>query len=136
MNNNHDYPTYSDIVADWGYEILASKTFGEWQGDYVYLLSHSGRVGVAIIGYGSCSGCDALEGTDTGRGQIPWREYQPIMDLSRSLRESIRWFAEPDDVLAWLESSKAENNWWYYDEEIATYVRSYMQSLATKKNKP
>lgn len=127
---NNEYVDYSDIVADWGYEILAHKTFGEWQGDLVYLLSHGNRIGLAVIGYGSCTGCDALLAADDWGRTGPWRECEPIMELSRSLRESVRWFNDRAGLLAWLETVENRNDWWFYDADVLAYVRELAEEAA------
>ena len=55
---------YDQIVATQG-EMLGNWTLGDWQGDYVYLLKNEDRYAFTVIGYGSCSGCDALEACES-----------------------------------------------------------------------
>jgi hypothetical protein len=63
---DHANISHQEILRQQGFSITAFETFGDYQGDYAAIVEKNGKVGLVIIGYGSCSGCDALEGiTDT-----------------------------------------------------------------------
>lgn len=52
---------YEELVGSWGHEVLSFDTIGSYQGDHLVLLRDGDRYGIVVIGYGSCSGCDALQ---------------------------------------------------------------------------
>ena len=54
--------SHEEILERQGFEILGIETFGDYQGDYAVIVKKDGKVGFTVIGYGSCSGCDVLEG--------------------------------------------------------------------------
>ena len=73
--------SYDEIVATQG-EILKDWVIGDWQGDYVYLLKNNDWYSLVVVGYGSCSGCDALEGCENDE------EFE---SLKQSILNNIRW---------------------------------------------
>ena len=98
------YPSYEDAFDDC--KILKWKTLGSYQGDHVALVeAKGGQVGFAVIGYGSCSGCDALEGTG-GEGAIA------VFD---GIRDGAHWEPTRAAMKVYLES--------HVDKEIVgTYL--------------
>lgn len=53
--------TYDDLLATFPAEVAVFVTTGDYQGDHLVLLRRGGEYGYLEVGYGSCSGCDALE---------------------------------------------------------------------------
>lgn len=114
-----------DIVKGWGLEILADQRFGDYQGDDAYLLrNHDGHVGLLVVGYGSCTGCDYLqhicyEAQETG----DWAE---VVEYSRTLLDSVHWEDSKEELMAWVNESADEGyNWWSYDTEAIEWLNSY-----------
>lgn len=86
-------PTWPELIADWGYALIAEARFGSEHGDLVAVLSAPGQVGVAVIGYGSCSACDALAGcTDMASLKV----------LGDQVRSTIHWSSNAADADAYL----------------------------------
>lgn len=52
---------HKEILERKGFKIDSFETFGSYQGDYAAIVEKDGKVGFVVIGYGSCSGCDALD---------------------------------------------------------------------------
>ena len=75
-------PTYHEGFKSLGIEILEWVTFGIYQGDYAVIVKKDKTLGFVVIGYGSCSGCDALEACDSSE------EYN---DLISSVLKDIYW---------------------------------------------
>lgn len=80
---------YEDAFHDC--EVLVWQAVGDYQGDYFALLKGpDGRYGFTVIGYGSCSGCDALQ---DARWYSSDRE-KAITDVTALLertREGVHW---------------------------------------------
>ncbi len=51
---------YDVIVASFG-DIMVAESYGDYQGDSMYMIRRGARFGMVRVGWGSCSGCDALE---------------------------------------------------------------------------
>lgn len=122
---NNEYGDTMDIVNGWGLEILDHKQFGDYQGDDAYLLRNlNGEVGLAVLGYGSCDGCDTFmylcyEARESG----DWTE---VVEYSRTLLDSIHWEDSKEELMAWVSES-ADNgyNWWNYDTEAIEWLNSH-----------
>ena len=121
----NEYGDSTDIVNGWGLEILEHKRFGSYQGDDAYLLrSYDGQVGLFVVGYGSCTGCDYLqhlcyEAQLTG-------DWSEVVEHSRSLLDSVHWEGSKEELMAWVNES-ADNgyNWWSYDTEAIEWLNSH-----------
>lgn len=110
-----DLPTYREIVASWRYDILTFETIGSWQGDHLVLLKDGDAFGFLSIGYGSCSGCDFLQGLYfTPNAQAEVERY------AARLREGIYWGSR-EDVAAYVNDSD-RIEWWQYEAHSDTAV--------------
>ena len=69
---------YDQIVATQG-EVLGQWVMGTWQGDYIYLLKNDDKYSFYVIGYGSCSGCDALEACENDEEKIEFRVVKRLL---------------------------------------------------------
>jgi hypothetical protein len=106
---DHGYaetPVYDDVVGTFG-EVLVHTDWGSYQGDSLYLIRKGERYGVLTFGWGSCSGCDALEAVDT----------QADLDaLQDDLERGIRWFSRSQEVVEFLDGGGLKDS--YLDEEM------------------
>ena len=114
----YDMPGYREMLEKEEVEILAWETFGDYQGDYAVIVKKDGMLGFVVIGYGSCSGCDALEGCDTQE------EYDSLMS---STLNSISW-GGADFIRAKIANLFDDNNWYRHDagfvDSIAKLVKA------------
>jgi hypothetical protein len=115
-------PSLGGLVASWGYEITASERFGSWQGDEVYILSDGDRFGISVIGYGSCSGCDAFEAA-TPFPDDDSADWSEMVSLCYDLRNQIRWFDSPVEAVVALDlSSNSLYDWWIHDRAVVRWL--------------
>lgn len=94
----HLTPSYRDIISSFGFEILISKDENNYQGDSWYLLKDNARYGYLCFGWGSCSGCDALEACDT---------LAELDELRDKLLNSIIWKNSKQDMKDYFKTK-----WW------------------------
>lgn len=109
---------YEDIVKSWGYEVLAFETFGSYQGDHLALLRGPMGHGLLVMGYGSCSGCDHLQGI------APWNDsddWSPVLDFAAQLHNSIEWRPDAERLRDYIDENP-EKSWWSYDDAIARWL--------------
>lgn len=66
------YTDHQDLFERQGFEILDWESFGSFQGDHAAIVKKDGKVGFIVVGYGSCSGCDALQALE------PYDMYEPV----------------------------------------------------------
>lgn len=76
---------YDELVNSFEVETLLEVSDNNYQGDTRYLLRDGDRYGILIFGWGSCSGCDALQACTT---------VADAVELRDELWESVHW--EPD----------------------------------------
>lgn len=102
-------PTYQEGFKSLGFEILEWVTFGTYQGDYAVILKEDDTLGFVVIGYGSCSGCDALEACNSNK------EYRELM---HSVIQSIYWGTQ-EELLSKINDEYDDNNWYRHDDEFS-----------------
>lgn len=120
-----DYPSvyYKDLLECAGLIILECREFGYYQGDLVFTVRDGDRVGLTIVGYGSCTGCDALQAAIHNDGD--WSEVQTLAD---QIVEHIIWPSDEQTLVEVVRDRIASNEWWLSDDEISTYVRSQAEA--------
>lgn len=92
---------YSPIVASFGVVCVRADGSGYYQGDSYVLYRDGDRFGVLVFGWGSCSGCDALQAC----GSV--EEVDVLID---SLRDQIKWFPSGAEALTWIKSHDWEGD--------------------------
>lgn len=65
-----DYYSYDDLIESLGHEVILKVEDNDYQGDTRVLLRDGQRYGVLIFGWGSCSGCDALESAGSNHAEV------------------------------------------------------------------
>lgn len=88
-------PTYDELVRAFGYEVLVNEESGIHSGDSWYFLKDGNRYGFLEFGWGSCSGCDALEACYS---------FSALQSLADSLEGSIVWRESKHEMRQWMEA--------------------------------
>jgi hypothetical protein len=73
---------YTPMIDSFGTLILREDEEG-YQGDTFCIIAREGKFGFLVFGWGSCSGCDALQAC---------RNYDDLQELADNLESSIKWF--------------------------------------------
>lgn len=111
---------YEELLEE-RHNVLLWEDFGSYQGDYVALVGNESRLGLAIIGYGSCSGCDALEGC---------KSEGDVVDLMDSIERDIFWGTKTE-ILAYLNDEN-RIRWWtsgFMEERNAYGIKRLLDFL-------
>lgn len=125
--------SYEGIVDSWGYIVLGRETTGSYQGDHEILLRSLEWVGLAVIGYGSCSGCDHLQSITEGWDDEPVTasEEAALRAYSAELESRIRWFEDAHAAIEYLRAdhSKDGSEWYFYDDEVRAVFTKFADIL-------
>lgn len=78
-------PSYSSLIDSFEVTTLIEEHDNDYQGDSYLLLSNGSEFGLLIFGWGSCSGCDALEACSSP---------VEVTELRDELWNSITWRTE------------------------------------------
>lgn len=110
---------YRPILDDIGAAILQTDD-DDYRGDSRVLYSDGERIGWLQFGWGSCSGCDALQGCNS------YDELQSLMD---SLRDSVHWFDTKAEALAFFLSHDWKGDYSWHASEQREFVTSAITLL-------
>ena len=104
-------PSWSGLFREKGYEVVADEAFGQWQGDYVFVIreaySEMPDFGVVVAGFGSCSYCDALQACGS---------QEDVDALFEQTMASVEWYRNAVDVQYWLLGQARNEMRWYAHE--------------------
>lgn len=115
----YDQPGYREMLEAEEVEILAWETFGSYQGDYAIVLKRNDMLGFLVIGYGSCSGCDALESCSTQEA------YDSLM---LSVLSSISW-GGPQFIREKITNLFEDNNWYRHDAGFVDSIANLLKAI-------
>lgn len=87
-----DYPSCEALVGTFAQILLKVD---DYQGDSRLLLHDMGRFGLLFFGWGSCSGCDALEAASGNRDHL--------RELRDDLAHKTHWEGSPQALMAHIE---------------------------------
>jgi hypothetical protein len=85
---------YSVIIESFG-DVLVQVDELDYQGDTWAIIHRDGKYGYLCFGWGSCSGCDALEACDS---------YEEVDELIQSLYLGIIWYDSLLEIQAYFNS--------------------------------
>lgn len=134
--SGYGYSYYADeFEGAYNYEPIVEEigvvAVERWQEDYqgdTWVLYHDpdsadSRVGYLVFGWGSCSGCDALQAC------YSWQDLAELID---DIIDSVRWFDDPKQALDWFKEHDHEGDWSWYYEDYKQFVKeatAYLEEL-------
>ena len=124
-NNFYGPGDYSPILEDLG-EIILQHDDHDYQGDSFVLYTRNvdgyDQYGILIFGWGSCSGCDALQACDS---------YNEIDSLRNSLESSIQWDSLKN-TLRYLDEHDWAGDYTWGSSECRNFVLAAKKLLREK----
>jgi hypothetical protein len=108
------YYDYTPIVNSFG-EVVVQVDDDDYQGDTRVLLKRDGRYGFLVFGWGSCCGCDALQGCES---------EQEVNELIERLENDIKWFDSLEQAQQYINDEEARRgSYYYHGEEWQDFVQ-------------
>ena len=93
----------------------------DYQGDSRLLYFENGKIGVLIFGWGSCSGCDALQACGS---------LEEVQELCDSLQEDIKWFDDKKQALEYFTNHDWHGDYSWHQAETKEFVNKCIEYLS------
>lgn len=116
--------SHQDILKREGFDIISFEEFGYYQGDYASIVAKDGKIGLAVIGYGSCGGCDALLDIKENTSYAP--DEEDFKNNPKEAEESLKKYkedlAESQELLQDYANSISNNVRYGTYEELKNHI--------------
>ena len=123
-DDNWGWSDYGPMLKSFG-EIICEQSFGSYQGDTLAILFDDGKYGYILFGWGSCSGCDAL--------QACYGDMDKLNDLAKRMWDSIVWYDTPQELIGWIKSHDYEGDYLdYYGDELHEFLHKAISILESR----
>jgi hypothetical protein len=109
---------YSPILESFG-TIALRVDDNDYQGDSRVLYQAGETFGLLIFGWGSCSGCDALQACESP---------EEVDGLIQRLNDQVRWLPRAE-MLAYFEAHDWEGDYCWHSEETREFVEKALALL-------
>lgn len=103
---------YNPILEQFG-NIIIKVDDDYYQGDSRVFYEKDGKYGFLIFGFGSCSGCDALQACEN------IDEVQNLMD---SMQNSVKWFESLDEIKNYFKEKDWSLEWSYNSKNTKDFI--------------
>lgn len=110
---------YQPIIDSFG-DIILQVDDSDYQGDSRVLYQDGDKIGYLQFGWGSCSGCDALQACDSMQG---------IQSLIEGLRNDIKWFDDASLAIEFFEAHDWEGDYSWHSDEQKQFVEQAIDKL-------
>jgi hypothetical protein len=111
---------YTPLIESMGYKTLLQVDDPAYEGDSRLVLQDDERYGILIFGWGSCSGCDALQAC---------RTMKDIEGLRTEIHNSIKWFESKSECLQYVNNHDWEGDFCWHAEETRQFVAKAKELL-------
>lgn len=110
---------YQPIIDEFG-EVLLQIDDGDYDGDSRILYRKDGKFGWLQFGWGSCSGCDALQACT---------DISDIQELMDELSEQIMWFEDKESAIIFFETHDWKGDYSWHTSNQKTFVKDAIALL-------
>lgn len=101
-----DPPSYTSIINALCDTILVIHSDSGWDGSTYAYVKLGDQYGYLEFGWGSCSGCDALQACES---------YKDLEELFLSFKQSINWFNSELEFLSWFNQHDWQGSFSWQD---------------------
>lgn len=115
-------PSYYALSGALGHEKLLECSTCGYQGDtWLLVQDKSGRIGYLTFGWGSCSGCDALQACTN---------WEDVANLYNDLEASIQWFPDKAAALKYFSEKDWSLDWSWHTDYFKRFLDRAKEVLA------
>lgn len=117
--------SYHELIEDRAIKILLDTEDNDYQGNSFLLVQRvppTRDLGFLSYGWGSCSGCDALEAA--------YGDPQALAELGDELVAGTRWFDGAEALYAWMQDEESHDlQWWGHSDAFKRWLREVTEWL-------
>lgn len=119
LNRLSGYYHYENLIKATGCDIIDSLYMGNYEDDLLMVVSKNYKFGLLVTGYGSCSGCDALQGcvTNTERTELAVELYNKIM------------WKEPGEIIDYLEDKDWSAEYYGQQKGLSEFIKKVKEEV-------
>lgn len=112
---------YNPMIESFSEKVLVQVDAGSYQGDTLVLFQDGEKFGHLIFGWGSCSGCDALQACGS---------FEDLNELAQELYNDIKWFDSPSEAVDYFNNHDWEGDYCWYADETKEYIKKCKEILS------
>ena len=121
-NDRWGWYDYHPITNAFGM-VVVQVDDNDYQGDSRILYDNNGKIGYLNFGWGSCSGCDALQACNS---------IDEVQELADELEDSIMWFDNAVQALNYFENHDWEGDYSWHEKEQHEFIEKCIKYLGGK----
>ena len=111
---------YVELIKNAGLDIVDYLCMGDYQGDLLIIVKKENQFGMISTGYGSCSGCDALQSCDDNP--------KKLKALQKRLCNGVIW-KDITSFIKHLRTKEWQNEYYYGEQELPQFVDNVIEKL-------
>lgn len=117
---------YMTLIQAMGHDLLVHLSESGWSGDdFLLMRDADGRYGFLVFGWGSCSGCDAMEAASS------WEDAEAIY---QKLCDDVHWFDTLAGCVAYIhDKHRAGMEWYRFSDEFPSFVQQVDEYVASQE---
>lgn len=120
----HGWGDYQPMIDSMGYEVVCQQDVGGYQGDTLAIVRDGERHGFLTFGWGSCSGCDALQSCST---------LHEVHELRQEIHDQIVWKGSAQEMVEFLRDRDWKAQFYSDRDEVMEFVAKAIGALAEVK---
>lgn len=120
QNEHWGWYDYQPMLDAFG-KIVIQVDDADYQGDSRLLYDENGKIGLLIFGWGSCSGCDALQACNT---------LEEVQELCNELQEDIKWFDNKEQALEYFKNHDWRGDYSWQQREMKEFINKCIDYLS------
>lgn len=113
---------YTPIVEHLG-KVACRLDANDYQGDSYVFYKEENKYGVMIFGWGSCSGCDALQACDS---------VEELDSLIEQMTGDVRWFNTAKELYDWLNDDNYQQTQWHFHSKMFNNFKEKVNDMLVK----
>lgn len=113
VNWIYDYQPILNAIGN----VLIQVDDDDYQGDSRLLYEKEGKFGYLIFGWGSCSGCDALQACES---------MNDVQDLIDGLVNDVKWFDSLGELKEYFKEKDWELEYSWHSSETKEFIEKVL----------